>query len=184
MGSSCLWIKGRFQVNPTSVGNVDPSCCRATLILGFLPQELLGTSMYEYYYHEDIHAIAECHKCALQNSERVTTKIYRFRTKDGGFVRLQSEWKSFKNPWTKDIEYLIAKNSLILYELLPQSTNFLLKNSRFRTDFRTVESSAARPDGLQENFDFFTQSKSPVFLFSFATLNLHLVKQMVKKCNG
>lgn len=94
----------RFKIDPF----------RATLVLGFLPQELLGTSMYEYYYHDDIHAIAECHKCALQNSERVTTKVYRFRTKDGGFVRLQSEWKSFKNPWTKDIEYLIAKNSLIL----------------------------------------------------------------------
>lgn len=90
------------------------SSFRATLILGFLPQELLGTSMYEYYHHEDIDAIAECHKCALQNSERVTTKIYRFRTKDGGFVRLQSEWKSFKNPWTKEIEYLISKNNLIL----------------------------------------------------------------------
>lgn len=140
-------------------------CCRATLILGFLPQELLGTSMYEYYYHDDIHAIAECHKCALQNSERVTTKIYRFRTKDGGFVRLQSEWKSFKNPWTKDIEYLIAKNSLILYVATP-TTNFSFTNACFRTDFRTVESSAARPDGLQENFDFFTQSKFDSFLFT------------------
>lgn len=87
---------------------------RATLVLGFLPQELLGTSMYEYYHHDDIHAIADCHKSALQSSENVTTNVYRFRTKDGGFIRLQSEWKAFKNPWTKEIEYLIAKNNLIL----------------------------------------------------------------------
>lgn len=87
---------------------------RATLILGFLPQELLGTSMYEYYHHEDINSIAEYHKIALQNSEQITTKIYRFRTKDGGFVRIQSEWKSFKNPWTKEIDYFISKNCLIL----------------------------------------------------------------------
>lgn len=112
----------------------------STLVLGFLPQELLGTSMYEYYHHDDIPAMAECHKIALKNCDRVTTNIYRFRNKDGGFVRLQSEWKSFKNPWTKEIEYLIAKNTLVL------------------TDFRTVESSAARPDGLQDNYDFFTQS--------------------------
>lgn len=87
---------------------------RATLVLGFLPQELLGTSMYEYYHHDDIHALAECHKVALQNIERVITNVYRFRDKDGSFVRIQSEWKSFKNPWTKEIEYLIAKNNLIL----------------------------------------------------------------------
>ncbi|XP_044271778.1 aryl hydrocarbon receptor nuclear translocator-like protein 1 isoform X3 [Tribolium madens] len=113
---------------------------RATLVLGFLQQELLGSSMYEYYHHDDITSVAECHKSALQNSECTTTKIYRFRTKDGGFVKLQSEWKSFKNPWTKEFEYLIAKNTLVL------------------TDFRTVESSASRPDGMQENLDFLTQS--------------------------
>ncbi|XP_050097384.1 protein cycle isoform X2 [Anopheles aquasalis] len=91
---------------------------RATLVLGFLPQELLGTSMYEYYHHEDIPALAESHKAALQGTQCVTTSVYRLRTKDSGFVRLQSEWKSFRNPWTKDIEYLIAKNNVILSELV------------------------------------------------------------------
>ncbi|XP_035918129.1 aryl hydrocarbon receptor nuclear translocator-like protein 1 isoform X1 [Anopheles stephensi] len=90
---------------------------RATLVLGFLPQELLGTSMYEYYHHEDIPALAESHKAALQATQCVTTSVYRLRTKETGFVRLQSEWKSFRNPWTKEIEYLIAKNNVILSEL-------------------------------------------------------------------
>ncbi|XP_058122930.1 basic helix-loop-helix ARNT-like protein 1 [Anopheles ziemanni] len=89
---------------------------RATLVLGFLPQELLGTSMYEYYHHEDIPALAELHKAALQSTQCVTTSVYRLRTKEAGFVRLQSEWKSFRNPWTKEIEYLIAKNNVILSE--------------------------------------------------------------------
>lgn len=87
---------------------------RATLVLGFLPQELLGTSMYEYYQHGDIPALAEAHKTVLRVTEKVTTPIYHFRTKDNGIIRLQSEWKSFKNPWTKDVEYIIAKNSVIL----------------------------------------------------------------------
>lgn len=87
---------------------------RATLILGFLPQELLGTNMYEFYQPDDIQALAEAHNFALQTTDIVTTSIYRFRTKENGFVTLQSEWKSFKNPWTKEVEYLIAKNSLIL----------------------------------------------------------------------
>lgn len=86
---------------------------RATLVLGFLPQELLGTSMYEYYQHDDVSQMADAHRKALIHG-KITTPIYRFKTKDKGFVRLQSEWKSFKNPWTKDVEYLIAKNSVIL----------------------------------------------------------------------
>lgn len=87
---------------------------RATLVLGFLPQELLGTSMYEYFHHEDISSLAESHKLALQNNEEVTTSVYRFRTKSNSFVRLQSEWKSLKNPWTKDIDYFMAKNAVYL----------------------------------------------------------------------
>ncbi|XP_017773829.1 PREDICTED: protein cycle isoform X2 [Nicrophorus vespilloides] len=110
---------------------------RATLVLGFLPQELLGTSMYEYYHHDDISFVADYHKNALQNCEKVTTSVYRFRTKDGSFIKLQSEWKPFKNPWTKEVEYLISKNNLIL----------------------TVESTG-KSDEIQENFDanFFTQT--------------------------
>ncbi|KZS03618.1 Aryl hydrocarbon receptor nuclear translocator protein 1 [Daphnia magna] len=86
---------------------------RATLLLGLLPQELLGTSMYEYYHADDIVALTEVHKSALQATESVTTAIYRFRVKEGTFVRLQSRWKSFRNPWTKDIEFLVAKNAYI-----------------------------------------------------------------------
>lgn len=87
---------------------------RATLVLGFLPQELLGTSMYEYYQYEDIPALAEAHKSTLQSTEKVVTSIYRFRTKRNDFVCLRSVWKTFKNPWTKEIESMMAKNSVLL----------------------------------------------------------------------
>lgn len=50
--------------------------CRATLLLGLLPQELLGTSMYEYYHVDDIVALTEVHKSALQATETVTTAVY------------------------------------------------------------------------------------------------------------
>ncbi|CAK9803787.1 Aryl hydrocarbon receptor nuclear translocator-like protein 1 [Anthophora plagiata] len=115
---------------------------RATLVLGFLPQELLGTSMYEYYHHDDIPHLAESHKAALQASECVTTQIYRFRTKGASFVKLQSEWKSFRNPWTKDIEYLIAKNSVT------------------SCDSRSITNSGNRSEdsSVQGNYDYFTQS--------------------------
>ncbi|OXU19619.1 hypothetical protein TSAR_003084 [Trichomalopsis sarcophagae] len=115
---------------------------RATMVLGFLPQELQGTSMYEYYHHDDIPHLAKSHKAALQSTERVNTQVYRFRSKEASFVRLNSEWRSFRNPWTKEIEYLIAKNSAVF------------------SDARQVESSANRSEGgsVQENYDYFAQS--------------------------
>lgn len=98
--------------------NCNISCLhsvRATLVLGFLPQELLGTSMYEYYQYEDIPALAEAHKLTLQSTEKVVTSVYRFRTKKNDFVCLRSVWKTFKNPWTKEIESMMAKNSVLLW---------------------------------------------------------------------
>ncbi|KAH0535861.1 aryl hydrocarbon receptor nuclear translocator-like protein 1 isoform X2 [Cotesia glomerata] len=114
---------------------------RATIVLGFLPQELLGTSMYEYYHHDDIHHLAESHKAALKSSERVTTQVYRFKAKGASIVRLQSEWRSFENPWTKDVEYLIAKNSAVCIDSQ--------ENSRYETS-----------SNVQENYDFYTQSNA------------------------
>ncbi|GJQ70682.1 hypothetical protein Trydic_g618 [Trypoxylus dichotomus] len=115
---------------------------RATLVLGFLPQELIGTSMYEYFHHDDVSTLGECHKCALQTAEKVSTGVYRFKTKTGDFVRLKSDWKSFKNPWTNEIECMTAKNNLLL------------------ADFNTVESTGTCTENLQESFDFFAPNNS------------------------
>ncbi|XP_030371912.1 protein cycle [Scaptodrosophila lebanonensis] len=85
---------------------------RATLVIGFLPQEILGTSFYEYFHNEDIAVLVESHKMVMQLPGKVITQVYRFRCKDNSYIQLQSEWRAFKNPWTNEIEYIIAKNSV------------------------------------------------------------------------
>jgi len=87
---------------------------RVTLLLGYLPQELTGTSLYEHIQYDDIPAISECHKNALKNPQEVRSPYFRFRAKDGKFVKLESKWKQFRNPWTKEIEYLVCKNYMLI----------------------------------------------------------------------
>lgn len=98
--------------------------------------------MYEYFNQKDIASLAESHKVALQSTDTVTTTVYGLRTKFNGFINVQSEWKSFKNPWTKDVEFLIAKNNVIL------------------SDLRSFEAeNQPRSETSETNYDFFKQSE-------------------------
>lgn len=41
------------------------------------------------------------------------SKPYRFRTQNGGFVLLETEWSSFINPWSKKLEFTIGQHRLL-----------------------------------------------------------------------
>uniref|UniRef100_A0A3B5AYH7 Aryl hydrocarbon receptor nuclear translocator-like protein 1 n=1 Tax=Stegastes partitus TaxID=144197 RepID=A0A3B5AYH7_9TELE len=88
---------------------------RATAILAYLPQELLGTSFYEYFHQDDIGHLAECHRQVLQMREKINTNCYKFKIKDGSFITLRSRWFSFMNPWTKEVEYIVSTNTVVSY---------------------------------------------------------------------
>jgi len=50
-------------------------CYRVTYIVGFLPQELLGTSMYEYFHKDDIARLVDVHKAILQECKPKDTEV-------------------------------------------------------------------------------------------------------------
>ncbi|KAG9510645.1 Superoxide dismutase [Cu-Zn] [Fragariocoptes setiger] len=84
---------------------------RLTIALGYLPQELLGTSHYEYCNPEHYKVVADCHRQSLQKAEPVSSDVYQFKRKNGQYMWLQTRLKSFRNPFTKYIEFLIANHT-------------------------------------------------------------------------
>ncbi|XP_059087934.1 protein cycle-like isoform X2 [Tigriopus californicus] len=82
---------------------------RVTTVLGYLPQELVGTSIYGYVQPTDLSVIEQCHRKALTFKEEVKTTRFRFRSKDGEFFCLEASWRQFRNPWNKEIEYIVSK---------------------------------------------------------------------------
>ncbi|XP_013873895.1 aryl hydrocarbon receptor nuclear translocator-like protein 2 isoform X3 [Austrofundulus limnaeus] len=50
----------------------------------------------------------------LRSKEKVETQRYKFKTKHGSYVSLQSQWFSFTNPWTKEVEFIVSLNRVIL----------------------------------------------------------------------
>lgn len=86
---------------------------RATPVIGYLPQEVLGTSCYEYFHQDDLQHLAEKHRQALRSKEKIETACYKFKTKYGTYVTLQSQWFSFTNPWTKEVEFIVSLNRVV-----------------------------------------------------------------------
>ncbi|XP_041966508.1 aryl hydrocarbon receptor nuclear translocator-like protein 2 isoform X1 [Alosa pseudoharengus] len=113
-------LNGEIKVKPTEFitrcamdGKFTYVDQRATTVLGYLPQELLGTSCYEYFHQDDLPHLAERHRKVLRTKEKIETNCYKFKTKYGSFVTLQSQWFSFINPWTKEVEYIVSTNTVI-----------------------------------------------------------------------
>ncbi|CAG5926982.1 unnamed protein product [Menidia menidia] len=86
---------------------------QATTVIGYLPQEVLGTSCYEYFHQDDLQHLAEKHRQVLRSKEKLETQHYRFKTKHGSYVSLQSQWSSFTNPWTKEVEFIVSLNRVV-----------------------------------------------------------------------
>ncbi|XP_077450261.1 basic helix-loop-helix ARNT-like protein 1 isoform X3 [Stigmatopora argus] len=86
---------------------------QATTIIGYLPQEILGTSCYEYFHQDDLQHLAEKHRQVLRSKEKLETKCYKFKAKYGPYVSLQSQWFSFTNPWTKEVEFIVSLNRVV-----------------------------------------------------------------------
>ncbi|WP_163638150.1 hypothetical protein [Morganella morganii] len=42
----------------------------------------------------------------------------KFKIKDGSFITLRSRWFSFMNPWTKEVEYIVSTNTVVLANVL------------------------------------------------------------------
>ncbi|KAK3733111.1 hypothetical protein QZH41_007445, partial [Actinostola sp. cb2023] len=84
---------------------------RVSSICGYLPQELVGMSAYDYIHPEDLDKIADSHKDVLINDNSIT-RSYRFLCKAGHYIYFKSKSTIFRNPWSKEVEFIIAINAV------------------------------------------------------------------------
>ncbi|KAA0189654.1 hypothetical protein HAZT_HAZT002438 [Hyalella azteca] len=86
---------------------------RMSVVLGWLPQEVLGASVFELSDPNDHCRIASAHRALISKCAQEQCLQHRCKHKDGRYIRLSSCWKLFTNPWTNELEYIVTTNSVL-----------------------------------------------------------------------
>uniref|UniRef100_A0A8C3HU34 Period circadian regulator 1 n=1 Tax=Chrysemys picta bellii TaxID=8478 RepID=A0A8C3HU34_CHRPI len=96
-----------------------PSCLfqdvdeRAAPLLGYLPQDLIGTPVLFYLHPEDRPLMLAIHKKILQHGgQPFDHSPLRFCTRNGEYVTIDTSWSSFVNPWSRKVSFVMGRHKV------------------------------------------------------------------------
>ncbi|XP_014442081.1 period circadian protein homolog 3 [Tupaia chinensis] len=87
---------------------------RAVPLLGYLPQDLIGTSILKYLHPEDRSLMVALHQKILKyvGHPPFEHSPIRFCTQNGDYIILDSSWSSFVNPWSRKVSFIIGRHKV------------------------------------------------------------------------
>ncbi|XP_053546349.1 period circadian protein homolog 3 isoform X2 [Bombina bombina] len=87
---------------------------RAVPLLGYLPQDLVGTSVLMYLHPEDRPLMLAMHRKILKYAGQPPFEHspIRFCTQNGDYVTLDTSWSSFVNPWSRKVAFIIGRHKV------------------------------------------------------------------------
>ncbi|XP_057713039.1 period circadian protein homolog 2 isoform X3 [Corythoichthys intestinalis] len=96
-----------------------PSCVfqdvdeRAVPLLGYLPQDLIGTPVLLHLHPNDRPIMLSIHRKILQYAgQPFDHSSIRFCARNGEYVILDTSWSSFVNPWSRKVSFVIGRHNV------------------------------------------------------------------------
>ncbi|XP_067395029.1 period circadian protein homolog 2 isoform X2 [Emydura macquarii macquarii] len=96
-----------------------PSCLfrdideRAVPLLGYLPQDLIGTPVLVHLHPNDRPLMLAIHKKILQyGGQPFDYSPIRFCTRNGEYITMDTSWSSFINPWSRKVSFIIGRHKI------------------------------------------------------------------------
>ncbi|XP_016892253.1 period circadian protein homolog 3 isoform X2 [Cynoglossus semilaevis] len=87
---------------------------RAVPLLGYLPQDLIGTSLLTCIHPEDRPLMLSMHRKVLKYAGQPPFEHspVRLRCQNGDYVTLDTSWSSFINPWSRKVAFIIGRHKV------------------------------------------------------------------------
>ncbi|XP_042352927.1 period circadian protein homolog 2 isoform X2 [Plectropomus leopardus] len=96
-----------------------PSCVfqdvdeRAVPLLGYLPQDLIGTQILLHLHPQDRPIMLAIHRKILQFAgQPFDHSSIRFCARNGEYIILDTSWSSFVNPWSHKVSFVIGRHKV------------------------------------------------------------------------
>uniref|UniRef100_A0A4W3K6H7 Period circadian clock 2 n=1 Tax=Callorhinchus milii TaxID=7868 RepID=A0A4W3K6H7_CALMI len=96
-----------------------PSCIfqdideRAVPLLGYLPQDLIGTAVLMHLHPGDRSLMLGIHKKILKHAgQPFDHSPLRFCTHNGEYITIDTSWSSFVNPWSRKVSFIIGRHKV------------------------------------------------------------------------
>ncbi|KAM6970006.1 period circadian protein homolog 1 [Aplochiton taeniatus] len=96
-----------------------PSCLfqevdeRAVPLLGYLPQDLVGTPMLMYLHPDDRPLMVGIHKRILQSAgQPFEHSPLRICARNGEYLTIDTSWSSFVNPWSRKVAFIVGRHKV------------------------------------------------------------------------
>uniref|UniRef100_A0A3Q2R2B3 Period circadian clock 3 n=1 Tax=Fundulus heteroclitus TaxID=8078 RepID=A0A3Q2R2B3_FUNHE len=87
---------------------------RAVPLLGYMPQDLIGTSLLTCIHPEDRPLMLSMHRQILKYAGQPPFEHspVRLRCQNGDYVTLDTSWSSFINPWSRKVAFIIGRHKV------------------------------------------------------------------------
>uniref|UniRef100_A0AAR2JKQ1 PAS domain-containing protein n=1 Tax=Pygocentrus nattereri TaxID=42514 RepID=A0AAR2JKQ1_PYGNA len=96
-----------------------PSCLfqeideRAVPLLGYLPQDLVGTPLMLYLHPEDRSLMVDIHKKIIQYAgQPIDHTPLRMCARSGEYLTMDTSWSSFVNPWSRKVAFIVGRHKV------------------------------------------------------------------------
>lgn len=104
----------KFSTRHTATGIISHVDSAAVSALGYLPQDLIGRNILDFYHHEDLNLMKEIYETVMKKGQiagaSFCSKPYRFLIQNGCYILLETKWTSFVNPWSRKLEFVIGNH--------------------------------------------------------------------------
>lgn len=107
----------KFSTKHSAAGIITHMDGASVAAFGYLPQDIMGRSIMDFYHPEDMPMLKKVYERVMQKGKIGGTSFcsqpYRFLIKNGCYVTLETEWTSFVNPWSKKLEFVVGHHRVL-----------------------------------------------------------------------